>query len=154
MNRWLKKFFTYLVTPFSTFYFFDSFNICLFLFVFFHSYFHSTISISIHYQFSLLSSSIFFNFSIIPIKDRFYVGYNNEKPLEDSGISLFKTIIYDVIKKEISSAIISLINQERENIQIDRDLIKKSVEIFEAMGMGSLETYEIDLETPLIESTK
>ena len=47
-----------------------------------------------------------------------------------------------------------LINQERENQQIDRDLIKKSVQIFEAMGIGSLDAYVTDHETPLIDVSR
>lgn len=74
--------------------------------------------------------------------------------MQESGVSLFKNIVYDAIKKDTSAAIISLINQERENNEIDRGLIKKCVEIFEAMGMGNLETYEMDLEAPLIESSR
>ncbi len=82
------------------------------------------------------------------------MGYNSETPLLVKGVTLFKTIVYEQIKKDTSSAIISLINQERDGLEIDRDLVKLCVEIFEAMGNGTVEIYEMDLEAPLIESTR
>jgi hypothetical protein len=89
----------------------------------------------------------------------------------------FKTLIFDVVKRDVIHAVLNLINQvhmkctsrtcvlrclsicnwsfeqlspsqayaqqEREQTQIDQGIIKHCVELFEVMGMGSLDTYKV-----------
>lgn len=86
--------------------------------------------------------------------DRFYVKYHALPTLEESGMKHFKSIVYEGMKLSIASAVVSLINDERENIDVDKGLIRSVVEIFEAMGMGSMDTYEQDLEAPLLLATR
>jgi len=86
--------------------------------------------------------------------DRYYVKHHSLPTLEQAGLQHFKTEIYDNSKENTTSAIISLIDEEREGEIIDKTLVKSIVELYESMGMGSLESYTSDLETPLLEATR
>ena len=62
--------------------------------------------------------------------------------------------MYEGIKRDISTAIISLIDQEREGNIIDNTLIKTSIELYDNIGMGNLEPYTADLEILLLDETR
>jgi len=47
-----------------------------------------------------------------------------------------------------------LINQEREGEIIDKTLVKSNVETYEMIGMGNLDAYTNDLETPFLASSR
>ena len=74
--------------------------------------------------------------------------------LQDAGLHYYKTIIFDAIKTEVTAAIIELINNERSGAVIDKELIKSSIQVYEKMGMGTLDAYVTDFETQLLESTR
>lgn len=88
--------------------------------------------------------------------DRYHVKYHQLPSLEDAGVRYFKTIIFDAIKRDVTEAIVRLVNEEREKGGgvIDRGLIRSCIQIYEAMGMKSLDTYVADFETQLLASTK
>eukprot|EP00591_Stephanopyxis_turris_P014134 CAMPEP_0195538440 /NCGR_PEP_ID=MMETSP0794_2-20130614/49526_1 /TAXON_ID=515487 /ORGANISM="Stephanopyxis turris, Strain CCMP 815" /LENGTH=753 /DNA_ID=CAMNT_0040672419 /DNA_START=59 /DNA_END=2320 /DNA_ORIENTATION=+ len=87
--------------------------------------------------------------------DRYYVKHHSLPTLEQAGLRIFKVEVYDKIKTHSTNAILAMINEERENGIIDKTLLKSNVELYEAMGMGSLEgAYTADLETPLLENTR
>lgn len=74
--------------------------------------------------------------------------------LNQAGLKQFKERIYEEIKREGTRAIIGLIDQEREGSMVDKTLIKKIVELYENIGMGNLDSYTNDLETPLLDATR
>lgn len=91
--------------------------------------------------------------------DRYYVKYHNLPNLEDAGIRGFKSLIFDMVKKDVMNSMLQLINDERDGAEVDRSLIRSCVEIFEKMGMGSLEVYmadfeEVDAQSGLLPSTR
>jgi len=86
--------------------------------------------------------------------DRFYVKHHSLPTLHQAGLKFFKTHIYEEIKRDATSAILSLINEERKGDIIDKTLVKKTVSLYEAMGITSLESYVEDMEGPLLEATK
>jgi cullin 1 len=47
-----------------------------------------------------------------------------------------------------------IIDEERDGKVVDRDLLRQVVELFESMGMGSLDSYTADLEEPLLVTTR
>lgn len=59
-----------------------------------------------------------------------------------------------MVKRPVAAAMLSLINAEREGVLANKDLMKSSVLMFEAMGMNSLDVYVNDFETPLLTSTR
>ena len=86
--------------------------------------------------------------------DRYYVERANLPKLSEAGLRHFKTHIYDGVKSDVTEAILALINDEREGKIIDRTLIKSTIVFYESMGMGNLHSYTLDLETPLLQSTR
>ena len=77
--------------------------------------------------------------------DRFYVKHHSLPSLSQAGLTAFKTNIYEHVKVGAKDAIIELIDKERDGEIIKKDLILNTVKLYEAMGMGSLDTYNADL---------
>ncbi|KAL7437071.1 hypothetical protein ACHAXM_007132 [Skeletonema potamos] len=86
--------------------------------------------------------------------DRYYVKHHSLPTLEQAGLRHFKEEIYMNVKENTTTAIISLIDEEREGEIIDKTLVKNIVELYEQMGMGSLDSYTNDLEQPLLDATR
>lgn len=86
--------------------------------------------------------------------DRYYVKHHSLPTLSQAGLRCFRTHVYEVMKGDTTQAILSLINDEREGKIIDKTLVKSIVELYESMGMGSLDSYTADFENPLLESTR
>jgi len=93
-------------------------------------------------------------FKFFQYLDRFYVRHHAVPLLEMAGVMKFKELVFDVIKADVCNAILALINQERDGAVIDRGLIKKCIELFESMGMGTLDVYNADLEVHLLNATR
>lgn len=86
--------------------------------------------------------------------DRYYVKHHSLPTLSQAGLRCFKTKIYDEMKADTTRAILGLINDEREGKIIDKSLVKSIVELYENMGMGSLDAYNADLEEQLLNSSR
>jgi cullin 1 len=86
--------------------------------------------------------------------DRYYVKYHSLPTLEDAGLRHFKTLIFDIVKKDVSTALLALIDEERDGAVVDRGLIRACITLFESMGMGSLEVYTVDFEADLLSATR
>ena len=86
--------------------------------------------------------------------DRYYVKTNSLPTLSRVGLLNFRTTVYEHVKQDATAAILELINDEREGKIIDTTLVKSIVELYENMGMGSLDAYNADLEEPLLSATR
>jgi len=86
--------------------------------------------------------------------DRYYVKHHSLPTLHQAGLRCFRDKVYDEIKGDATAAIHGLINEEREGRIIDKSLVKSVVELYESMGMGTLDAYNADLEEPLLASTR
>jgi len=86
--------------------------------------------------------------------DRYYVKHHSLPTLPQAGLRHFKTHIYDEMKRDATASILTLIDEEREGMLIDKSLVKCIVELYDSMGMGNLEAYTADLEAPLLDSTR
>eukprot|EP00752_Nemacystus_decipiens_P005718 g5175.t1 len=86
--------------------------------------------------------------------DRYYVKHHSLPSLSEAGLKHFKNLVYDVVKTTVVNAMLDVINKEREGTIIDRPLIGSCVELFESMGMGTLDSYVADLEEALLSNTK
>jgi len=86
--------------------------------------------------------------------DRYYVKHHSLPTLSQAGLRCFRDRVYDEIKGDATAAIHGLINEEREGRIIDKSLVKSVVELYESMGMGTLDAYNADLEDPLLASTR
>jgi cullin 1 len=86
--------------------------------------------------------------------DRYYIVYQHVPPLLTNGLAKFKEIVFDSIKDRLADAIIVMINDEREGSEVDQDLIRSAISLFEAMGMQSLEQYETGFENKFLDATR
>jgi len=86
--------------------------------------------------------------------DRYYVKHNTLPTLSHAGLRHFQTLVYEEVKRDVCTAMLHIIDQEREGEIIDKDLIKSCVELFETMGMGTLDAYVADFEQPLLQNTR
>ena len=86
--------------------------------------------------------------------DRYYVKHHSVPTLSQAGLRCFRTKIYDGIKTDTTAAVLTLVNDERSGMIIDKSLIKSIVELYEHMGMGALEAYISDLEEPLLSNSR
>lgn len=86
--------------------------------------------------------------------DRYYVKHHSLPTLEQAGLQRFKEEIFQNVKDNATAAIIALVDEEREGGIIDKTLVKSIVELYESMGMGNLDSYTADFETPFLEATR
>lgn len=85
--------------------------------------------------------------------DRYFITRRSLLPLNEVGLTCFRDSVYDQVKEKVRDAIIDLINQEREGEQIDRALLKNVLDIFVEIGLGSMDSYEIDFEAKMLNDT-
>jgi cullin 1 len=93
--------------------------------------------------------------------DRFYTtldhknGNSRKLPsLEQAGMIVFKTVIFDQVKADLTAALIEMINSEREGIIIDRDLVRKVIIIYEKMGAERHDVYKADFEEAFLAASR
>lgn len=46
------------------------------------------------------------------------MSYHSAAPLQEAGISIFKSVIYESLRKDVANAIVSLINQVFDNVKL------------------------------------
>ena len=66
----------------------------------------------------------------------------------------YKEHVFDKIKQDVAHAVLTLVNLERDGTVIDRALVGQSVEVFETMGLGTMDVYVADFEALLLSSTR
>jgi len=92
--------------------------------------------------------SRFFNYL-----DRYYVQRHSLHSLNDVGLICFRDCVYNEIKKKAKDAVLKLVECERDGEQIDRTLVMNVLAIFQEVGMGLMERYEVDFEEFLLTET-
>lgn len=85
--------------------------------------------------------------------DRYYVKRNEEPPLEKAGYMCFKKEVFDAIVSDVRKAALNIVRRERDGEAVDRSLLKQVLAIFVEMGMGKLDVYTQEWETPFLEDT-
>ena len=85
--------------------------------------------------------------------DRYYVKRYEKPSLEKLGIMAFKEQVYERIKEQVRNAILEMIKRERGGEVVNRSLIKQVLELFAEMGMGQMEVYTTEFESPFLENT-
>ena len=93
--------------------------------------------------------SIFFFFL-----DKLYIPKNRLINLHDVAIKCFKNIIYDYYKEKMKNEILILVEQYRNNHQVDMTSVKNILIVFLNIGINSIEYYVNDFETYFIDATK
>ncbi|KAK3441043.1 hypothetical protein EUGRSUZ_B01294 [Eucalyptus grandis] len=85
--------------------------------------------------------------------DRYFIARRSLPPLNEVGLTCFRDLVYQDLKVKVSNAVISLIDQGREGKQIDRALLKNTLDIFLEIGMGKMDYYENDFEAALLKDS-
>lgn len=85
--------------------------------------------------------------------DRYHVKRHEKPNLETTGYTCFKDEVFSVISEDIRNAALSIVRRERDGESIDRSLLKAVLGIFAEMGMGKLDVYTEEWETPFLEAT-
>ncbi|KAH9604161.1 hypothetical protein KSS87_010501 [Heliosperma pusillum] len=85
--------------------------------------------------------------------DRYFIARRSFPSLNEVGYTCFRELIYQEISGKAKDAVIALIDVEREGGQIDRALLKNVLDIYVDIGMGPMEYYDNDFETPMLEDT-
>ena len=86
--------------------------------------------------------------------DRYHVQYHQVPKLGVCGVRNFKKIVFDAVKDEVTSALLKLIQEEREGQTVEGDLIKKCIQIYQQMGMGVPDVYEGEFEKSFLEESR
>jgi len=82
--------------------------------------------------------------------DRYYVKLQSVEPLAGRGYSIFHQLVFEVVKKDTRTALLRVIDSERQSEQIDQDLIKGIIEMFIDLGIGNLNVYTTEFEEALL----
>lgn len=85
--------------------------------------------------------------------DRYYVKRNEQPNLEKAGFMFFKKEIFDIIVQDVRKAALNIVRKERTGQTIDRSLLKQILNMFVEMGMGKLDVYTLEWETPFLDDT-
>ncbi|TYZ59067.1 hypothetical protein PybrP1_012610 [[Pythium] brassicae (nom. inval.)] len=83
--------------------------------------------------------------------DRYYVKHHSLPTLEEAGLQSFDRVVFQKVKGRVKWAMLELIEKERNGELIDTTLMRNCVEIFEVMGMKSLDVYQTHLEAELVQ---
>lgn len=83
--------------------------------------------------------------------DRYYVKHHSLPTLDEAGLQSFDRVVFQKVKGRVKWAMIELIEKERNGEIIDTTLMRNCVEIFEVMGMKSLDVYQTQLEAELVD---
>ncbi|KAF1333797.1 Cullin protein 1, partial [Globisporangium splendens] len=82
--------------------------------------------------------------------DRYYVKHHSLPTLDEAGLQSFDRVVFQKVKGRVKFAMLDLIEKERNGEIIDTTLMRNCVEIFEVMGMKSLDVYQTHLEAELV----
>lgn len=74
--------------------------------------------------------------------------------LVQAATGAFKEEVYAHVRGDVARAVAAEMRREREGEAVDRGLLRRVVGIFEAMGDGSLDEYEDDLQGVLLGETE
>ena len=86
--------------------------------------------------------------------EQWYTKHAFVPKLRQVSLQQFKNIVYGDIKVPTTTALLSLIEEDRKGQNVDKILLKNVVGVYEIMGIDSLDAYCSDFENPLLESTR
>lgn len=92
--------------------------------------------------------SRFFNYL-----DRYYIARHNLHSLADVGLLVFRDSVYIEIKDKASAAILSSIEGERKGDLVNTALLRDILGIYQEVGMGTMDAYQLDFEGALLIDT-
>jgi len=85
--------------------------------------------------------------------DRYYVKLQSVEPLANRGFSIFHQLVFQECKKDARTALLRVINLERQGEHIDQDLVKGIIDMFIDLGIGNLNVYTAEFEEAFLPAT-
>lgn len=85
--------------------------------------------------------------------DRYYVKLQAVEPLNNRGYSIFLQMVFEECKKDTRTALLRVINLERQGEHIDQDLVKGIIEMFIELGLGNPNVYNNEFEEAFLPAT-
>ncbi|CAI9100076.1 OLC1v1037001C1 [Oldenlandia corymbosa var. corymbosa] len=85
--------------------------------------------------------------------DRYFIARWALPPLNEVGLTCFKSKVFEELKRKATSGVIAVIQQERDGDIIDRSLLKNVLDLFVEIGMGQMDCYEKDFEDAMLKDT-
>ena len=87
--------------------------------------------------------------------DRYYVKLRSAEPMNTKGLRIFKSLVFDPIAQESTHAILNLINQERDGVEVPEDVLHSVIEMYMELGVGgqNLSIYQKEFEEALLPAT-
>ena len=83
--------------------------------------------------------------------DEWFIKTMNLQCLNDSGMKIYKEIVFDCVKIEVTAILLKLIRDERDGYLINRDLIQPCIDNYCIHG---LDIYQVDFEEPMLEASR
>ncbi|XP_073126593.1 cullin-1-like [Henckelia pumila] len=85
--------------------------------------------------------------------ERYFVKKARVPSLEETSHLAFYNLIYGEINSQVTDAILSMIDREREGEQIDQTFVKEILDIYVVIGADSLKYYEKNFEEAMVNAT-
>ncbi|KAL6181258.1 hypothetical protein ACLB2K_047913 [Fragaria x ananassa] len=85
--------------------------------------------------------------------DRYFIPRRALRRLSDVGRNCFRDLVCRDLGANVRNAVLGLIHKEREGGEIDRELLKKVIDVFVEIGKGQMDVYIEDLEACLLKDT-
>ena len=85
--------------------------------------------------------------------DRFYVKQKGVDTLNVRGVQIFKSLVYDTFKPQLTAAVLDFITEERNISDLPSDTVKGIVSMYIDLGINNSNFYTADLELPLLPLT-
>lgn len=85
--------------------------------------------------------------------DRYYVKLQSVETLHNRGYTIFHQLVFEETKKDTRTALLRVINLERQGEHIDQDLVKGVIEMFIDLGLGNNNVYVTEFEESLLPAT-
>lgn len=83
-----------------------------------------------------------------------YLKSRSDPKLLQVGLNCFRDVIFDEMSSSFTDAFLEAVQTGRDGEVVDSSMMKATVDVFEAMGMGSLSCYEQSLEARVLEATR
>ncbi|XP_050376175.1 cullin-1-like [Argentina anserina] len=85
--------------------------------------------------------------------DRYFIPRKSLRRLSDVGRNCFRNMVCRDLSVNVRNAVLGLVHKEREGEEIDRELLKKVIDVFVEIGRGQMDVYIEDLEACLLKDT-
>ncbi|CAH2036098.1 unnamed protein product, partial [Thlaspi arvense] len=82
-----------------------------------------------------------------------FIPFSSFAPLKEVSLACFRDLVYNKLQLKVKEAVVSLVDREREGVDIDRVLMKNVLEFYVEIGMGEMKIYEQDFESFFLEDT-